>query len=362
MRIAVDATPVLGQPTGIGSFVQQHLRRLGAITDLDVTGFGVTLRGRSKLRQQMAPGVTPKNLSYPAALVRNVWQRIDWPRLNGFDVVHGTNYVVPPSNAAFEVVSVHDMTPWRFPDLVTPDTARYPALVNRALNRGAMVHTISQFVADEVMDEYGIGPDRVRTVHLAFDRAAPGSARRGQSLAGGADYILAIGTIEPRKDYPGLVAAFAELRSVHPNLRLAVAGRNGWGSDAFESARNEASVRGAIQQLGYVTLEQKADLLAGARCLVFPSLYEGFGIPPLEAMAAGVPVVSTNVGSIPEVLGEAAVLVPPGEPEALAAALEAVLGDDARSAGLVEAGFKQCSKYSWDSTTAGLVDLYRSGV
>ncbi len=156
--------------------------------------------------------------------------------------------------------------------------------------------------------------------------AGPGTdAVAGRQLAGADRYLLAVGTVEPRKDLPLLVDAFDLLESGssgEPGLRLVIAGPDGWGADALTSAIARSPVRDRIVRLGWVSDDQRVALLRGAAAMVFPSVYEGFGLPPLDAMATGTPVVATAAGAVPEVVGDAAVLVPPGDADALAEAIQ----------------------------------------
>ncbi|HLG91738.1 MAG TPA: glycosyltransferase family 1 protein, partial [Acidimicrobiales bacterium] len=172
-------------------------------------------------------------------------------------------------------------------------------------------------------------------------------------------YVLSLGTLEPRKDVPGLLAAFERLAGSHPGLRLVVAGPDGWGTAAFEQALGRSPFADRVVRLGYLGQAERAGLLRGAAVFAYPSVYEGFGLPPLEAMAVGVPVVCTRAGALPEVVGQAALLVEPGDPEALAGAIACLLDDQAARARLIEAGRRRAAEFSWGSCAAGLEALYR---
>jgi len=369
LRVAVDATPLLGRPTGIGVFVSGLLgglvgRPSEAVPALEVTAYALSLRGWRGLGEVVPPGVGVRRGTLPAGLGLRLWPRVTAPRFEWFagraDVVHGTGFLVPPTSAA-AVVTVHDLTPWRYPEMVDATSARYPAAVRAALARGALVHTSSRFVAAEVVEELGVDPDRVVAVALGAPAASQGDPARGRALAGGPRYVLALGTIEPRKGLDELVAAFGLLAEDDPELRLVLAGPDGWGAAAVDTAASAlaAGARLRIHRPGWVTAAQRDDLLAGAAVLAYPSRYEGFGLPPLEAMAAGVPVVATRGGALPEVLGRAAALVPVGDVEALAGALSRVLAlEGAARALVVEAGRARVASYSWSSCAEGLAGIY----
>lgn len=364
LRVAVDATPLLGRRTGVGNFTAALLERLAAREDVALTAYGVTWRGRRELAAALPAPVRPCRRPMAARPLRWAWGRLDLPPIEWWagavDVVHGTNFVVPPTSRAEGVVTVHDLTPLHFPELCDAASLAYPALLRRALARGAWVHAVSTFVANEVVDHLGADPERVVAIHSGVPRVQQADPGVGRGLAGAPRYVLALGTVEPRKDLPGLVHAFDDaLAPGRVDLRLVLAGPDGWGSEALAEAVDGARHRDRIVRLGWVTADQRAALLAGASVLAYPSRYEGFGFPPLEAMASGVPVVATIAGALPEVLGDAALLVPVGDVDALAEALAKLLDDSQLRATRIEAGLRQVAAYDWDRTAAAMVELYR---
>ncbi|MDP9006390.1 MAG: glycosyltransferase family 4 protein [Actinomycetota bacterium] len=363
MRIAVDATPLLGARTGVGAFVAGLLGALADRTDADVTAFGVTWRGRARLGGLVPAGVATCPRPMAARPLRWAWQRGAVPPIEWWtgpvDVVHGTNFLVPPARRAAAVVTVHDLTCLHFPELCDAATLAYPALLRAAIGRGAVVHAVSRFVADEVVEHLGADPSRVGVAYSGVPDVGDGDAARGRRLAGSRRYVLALGTVEPRKDLPLLVHSFDALARERPDLRLVLAGPDGWGAEALTLALAGAHHRRRVVRLGWVHEADRAALLAGATVLAYPSRYEGFGFPPLEAMAAGVPVVATAAGALPEVVGDGAALVPVGDGDALAGALASVLDDDERREALVAAGRRRVSRYRWDRCAEGLMALYR---
>ena len=362
LRVALDGTPLLGARTGIGEVVAGLASELGTRPDLEVVAYGLTWRGRNQLDAAVPPGVRAATARIPARLVRAGWMRFDRPRVEHWtgsvDVVHATNYVAPPSRAPI-VLSVYDLTFVRFPELCTDDVLQYPTLIRRALARGAIVHTTSDFVADEVREVFDLTPERVVRVYPGIPSAAAGDADEGRRIAAADRYVLALGTIEPRKNYPVLVEAFDRLAATDPNIHLVVAGGDGWGRDAFRDACARARHGSRIRALGYVPASSRRDLLAGAELLAYPSRYEGFGVPPLEAMAAGVPVVAASTGAIPEVAGDAALLVDPDDPDALAESLRRALEDPELRRALVTRGRSRIGHFSWSAMADEMIALYR---
>lgn len=360
-RVALDLTPLLGPVTGVGRLVEELVAGLAPRDDVDLRGYALTWRGRSRLAE-VAPGV-PAGRALPARPCRILWSRFDVPSIGlatgPVDVVHGPNFVVPPGGGAAELVTVHDLTAWHHPELVHASSRAYPRLLDRARRRGAHVHVVSHFVAGEVAG-LGVPPERIHVVPNGVTPPPAGDAERGRALAGGAArYVLAVGTVEPRKDYPGLVRALSQLAGSHPDVVLVIAGAEGWGSEALDRAVAETATADRVRRLGYVSAPQRADLLAGAALLAYPSVYEGFGLVPLEAMAAGVPVVTTAAGAIPEVVGDAAELCPVGDPAALAAAVARLLDDPDRAAELVRRGLRRVPDFAWSRTVDDLAALYR---
>ncbi len=369
--MAFDVLALAGEMTGVGRFCAGLAGALVGREDVELCGYAVARHAPSDTAAAAgALGLTVRTWRAPTRLANAVWARADLPPIEWLvgrvDVVHGTNYVVPPASHAGRVVTVYDLTAIRYPQLCAPSSLAYPRLVARAVRHGAMVHVLSSFVRDELVELLGVERDRVRVVPAGL--GVPGRhvpASRRVSVGGrerSAPYVLALGAVEPRKDLPTLVRAFAELARAHGDLELVVAGPDGWGGPAFEAAVAACGVAHKVVRVGYLPEGERQSLLDGAAVLAYPSLYEGFGFPPLEAMAAGVPVVATAAGAVPEVVGDAAELVAPGDHVAMAAALARVLDDAGLRARLVEAGRVRASSFTWESAAVSMIDLYGAAV
>ncbi len=396
LRVAVDATPLLGAtPTGVGAFCAGLLAGLATRPGLAVSAFAVSWRRRRALTPALPTGVTARQRPMPARPLHALWRRSDRPRLEWFvgstDVVHGTNFVVPPTGAA-SVLTVHDLAVIRFPELCDPATLVFPELIRRALRRGAWIHTPSAFVAGEVVELLGADPERVRAVHSGTPATRVGAkvaaggggagpprhaALRAGTIVGPAArtterppvlppgatrFVLSVGTAEPRKDLPGLVRAFDLVAADHPDVALVLAGPSGWGADQLNTAVRTARFGERIVRTGWLDDAALDALRRSATLLAFPSVYEGFGFPPLEAMAAGVPVVATAAGALPEVLGDAAELVPVGDADALAAAMARLLDSADLRATMAARGLDRAAGFTWEACAAGLADLYHDAV
>ena len=368
LSVGFDATPLLGRPTGVGAFCAGALSGLAARDDLAVSAFAVSWRRRQGIAPRVPHGVGSTQRPMPARPLHAAWAHSSLPPIEWFvgarDVIHGSNFVVPPTRSAARVVTVHDLTVVRFPELCDAPTLAFPALIRRAVAEGAWIHTPSQFVADEVVAEFAVDPSRVRAVHHGVPPLdTSGGGIGGPALPDGCDrYVLAVGTIEPRKDYPLLVRSFDEVAAAHPGVALVIVGSEGWGAQAFDEAVAGASARERIVRPGYLDDAGLASALQGAAVLAYPSRYEGFGFPPLQAMAAGVPVVATAAGAIPEVVGDGAWLVPPGDRDGLAQRLGDALDGGVSVDALVERGRSRAAGFSWARCADGLAGLYRDAV
>lgn len=369
IRIAIDCTPLLGTTTGVGAFVRGVVPRLAADPEIELTGYALSARRGRRLREQLPAGCDAIRAPMAARPLLAAWSRANAPAIEWWtgpvDLVHGTNFVVPPARNAAQVVTVHDLTFVHHPQLAVPASRRYERLIRRALRRGAYVHTDSAFVRDEVIDAFGVEPERVSAIPLGVPEIPPlalASPKQGRDLAGFERYVLALGTIEPRKDYPTLISAFDLVADEDPEIALVIAGADGWGVDQFNAAWHVSRHCARIVRLGYVSDDQRASLLRGASLFASSSIYEGFGFPVLEAMATNVPVVATRAGSIPEVTGDAAALVSAQDPGALASEMKRVLQDEETAKAMRQAGLARVEQFDWDDCSSQLAGLYRRAV
>lgn len=312
MRIALDCTPLLGQRTGIGHYTANLLTELvpfAAGDSLVATAF--TFRGRDQLADAVPAGVEVAARPAPARALRTMWSHgtlppVEW--LTGrIDLFHATNFVLPPTRRARGVLTVHDLAYLKYPQTVSSASLAYRQLVPAGLRRARVVCTPSRAVATQLQDAYGLAEDAIAVTPLGVDaawhRATPPDedwrARHGL----GSDYILAVGTIEPRKNLALLVAAYRKLLQTRADIPpLVLAGGSGWGAALDLHGIPEDR----LVMPGHLPIDDLRTLVAGASVLVFPSLDEGFGLPPLEALACGVPVVASDLPVTREVLADQA--------------------------------------------------------
>jgi glycosyltransferase involved in cell wall biosynthesis len=369
LDVALDVTPLIGARSGVGHFVAEILDAMQGAPGMQLIPYALSFRARGggiPGLSRPAPGPSPlppgtRQLPFPASAAIAAWGRMDQPSAERWlapaEVVHGTNFVVPPVRGAAAVVTVHDLTFARFPEMVTAEVRRMVPALRRAVERGAWVHTPTQFGATEAKEI--LGTDRVVAVPHGVPRIALPPTPLG-GLVGDSQFILAMGTLEPRKNIPRLVAAFGPVAAAHPGLQLLLAGADGPAKPAVLAARSALppGIQKRVHIAGYVDERLRAPLLSRASVCAYPSLYEGFGFPLIEAMAAGTPVVAGNAGAIPEVAGDGAVLVDPSDVDAIAEGLTRVLDDPALAESLIRSGRRQAAGYSWRRAAEGLTDLY----
>jgi glycosyltransferase involved in cell wall biosynthesis len=372
MRVGLDATPLLGPRTGVGRYVAGLVE---AMTELpggepdEIVLVPFTWRGTADLAL-VAPDarqVRRRRRRLPMRLLQAAWAALPFPPVEWLagqvDVFHATNFVAPPARRAATVVTVHDLTYLRYPEMVTAASARFRDLVPRALGRGATVCTPTAAVGAEVADAYRLPPERLVVTPLgvgpAWRTAAPADPAWLAANGLPERYLLFVGNREPRKNLPTLLAAYRELLADPPANPggvppLVLVGPAGWG-EALDLAGLPAE---AVRTPGYLPEDDLARVVTGAAALVFPSWYEGFGLPALEALACGTPVVATALPALREVLGDQAELVPPGDAAAMAAALAKVLGDPggepARAARRARA-----AAFTWAACAQATLSAYR---
>lgn len=296
-----------------------------------------------------------------------LWTPWAWPRMlrrQRADVAHA-QHLVPPYSPCPTVVTIHDVSFLRHPEWFPPRQVRIMRwLIPLSARRATRVHTGSHHAATEIAELCRVPRERIVVIpDAAAEEFTPGDVEEARARVFAAyglrdPYLLAVGLIQPRKNLPRLVEAFAQLAPRYPELTLAIAGRVGWREEELHRRLDASGLRQRVALVGAVGQQDLVALYRGARVMVYPSLYEGFGLPPLEAMACGTPVVASNTTSLPEVVGDAGLLVDPTSSEGIAAAIARVLDDPDLAADLSARGLQRAWLFSWRRSAQEHLALY----
>ena len=342
MRIAIDADVLGRRRTGDETYVAALLHELAPIADREEL-FATTRRpdlvpaGVRAVRVPTGNSVLRMGIALPRAL-----RRIR-PAVAHF------LYAIPPLYRGRAVVTVHDISFEHFPDVMgRRDRLLFRTQVPRSVRRADKVLTGSDWTKRDLVEHYGIAEEKVVVTPYGV-----GEAFTPEGPRPGGQYVLFVGALQPRKDPLTAIEAFTRLNG---DLRLVLVGPEKLGMQEIERALARPTLAGRVERREYASEPELAGLYRGASALIFPSRYEGFGLPVLEAMASGTPVVATTAGAIPEVAGDAAILVEPGDPEALAEGIRQALEQRER---LVAAGLERAKRFSWAETARRTLEVYR---
>lgn len=365
MRFGLDGIPLREKKSGIGHYTLELARALAAIAPEHE--FEVVSPGPVSSFEPSAP-----NLHFTDAHARGVKRRYWWPiglplycRRASFALFHGTNFDLPYWAGCPTVLTIHDLSLLLFPEthekrLVRRAQRRLPLMVRKA----TAIITPSETVKGEVCRHLGVNDDKVFAIPEAaraafYPVASSETEPVRQRLGVGPEFILFVGTVEPRKNLMTLVRAFERIVKTHARVQLVIAGQEGWLSSELMTYLDASEIRDRVVFTGHLSDDDLRALYSSCRVFVYPSLYEGFGLPLLEAMVCGAPVVTSNVGSIVETVGDAARLVSPTDADELAHAFTTLLDDAREREHLSALGIAHAKKFSWERTAAATWDLYQ---
>ena len=368
VRVCLDIQAGVAQRAGVGRYTKslvEHLAPLAGPDELRL--FHFNFRRRSDAFP--APGATWRTVRWcPGRFAQQAWKRFQWPPFDWFsgpaDVFHFPNFIIPPLHRGKAVVTIHDLAFLQFPE-TTEDRNRafLEARIADTAARADAIIAVSECIAREIRTTLGVPQSRVAAIHsgLFLPVGAPSATDVQETKSAlGLDrpYLLTVGTLEPRKNIPFLVEVFEHVKGF--DGELVIAGRLGWKVEPILERIRASPAAARIRHLPDVDDRNLRGLYAGAELFVFPSLYEGFGFTPLEAMACGAPVLSSTGGSLPEVLGDAAELAEGFQADAWAYRIAALLNHAERRQILRDRGFRQATRYSWAEAARRTWEVYRS--
>ncbi len=372
--IGIDYTSAHEQSAGIGRLVRDLI---SALVDADRhTRYKLFVAGatKSQLLSPLGDNFRWKPTRVTPHWFARLWYKTRVPLpveafIGPVDLYHATDFTLPPTLPGTKtILTVHDLSYVRTPDVFPPVLKAYlDRAVPWSVKRADHIIADSQATKDDLTDTYGTPPDKI-TVLLSGVNPLLKPVANEEVIAGVLEhydippdvpYLFCIGTVQPRKNYARVMEALAALGPAYSDLHLIIAGGTGWLENPIFDKVEELNLAERVHFTGYVQDQEVPALYSGALCTVFTSLYEGFGFPVLESMACGTPVITSNVSSLPEVAGNAAIMVDPYDVEAIANALQQVLNDKGRQEQMVQAGFEQVKHFTWGKSARRLLQIYR---
>ncbi len=355
MRVAFDSTPERLSGAGVGTYARELRKGLSDRPDIVLLDAAHQATGRGDGPRRIAAGLAREGWFYPRGLERAAGQM-------HADLIHSPASVPAISRHIPLVVTIHDAIPWRNPEWFTrANSTQQRLFVTRTARHATRVITDSHASKVDLVEFVGLDPDRIDVIHLGvspeFSPALRDSEWLREKYGANGPIVLSVGTPEPRKNIVGSLEVFDRVRRAIPEATLLLVGDAGWRSEELDARLAKAG--SSVIRAGRLSFEDLTRTYASADCFLFPSLREGFGFPPLEAMASGLPVVCSNRPSLPEVVGAAALTADPNDFDRLAGSVVSTLEDTTRAAELRALGLAQSANFSWLRTVEQTIDSYR---
>jgi glycosyltransferase involved in cell wall biosynthesis len=361
VRILLDYRPALRQRTGVGEYVHELARALTASAPADETLTLFSASWRDRLSADAVPGARRIDRRWPVRVLNAAWHRLGWPpaeQVTGesFDVVHAAHPLLIPSRDAAQSITVHDLDFLDHPERTRAEIRRdYPALARSHARRADRIVVISRATARDVEQRLDVPASKISICYPG----GPDWAPRTSEPAAAEACLLFLGTLEPRKNLGVLLDAYERLIARVPAAPpLVLAGRVSDAAGDIVRRTKQGALTGRVVLTGYLPDDQRELWYRRAIAFVMPSHYEGFGMPVLEALTVGVPVVAADRGALPEVVGDAGRLVPPDDPEAIAAALSDLLTDPGQRDRLRAAGWAQARRFRWEDAARSVREAW----
>jgi len=369
-KIAIDYTPAYEQGGGIGRYVRDLVTALSLIDNQSDYRLFVSGASKNTLLDQVGHNFSWKPTRISPKWFARLWHRLKIPlpveQFTGrIDLYHATDFVLPPTlQSTKTLLTVHDLSFVRVPETASPSLKAYlDRVVPLSVKRADHILADSQATKDDLMELYGVTPEKITVLLTGVDKRFQPSnigelTMRSKYALSDRPYLFTIGTVQPRKNYARIIHSLAKLRAEGHDLDLVIAGGRGWLEDPIYQAIQETQMMDYVKLIGFADDEDIPTLYTQAKCVVFPSLYEGFGYPVLEGMACGTPVVTSNVSSLPEVAGDAALMVNPYDVDAITNAIRSIITDSELRKTLTERGFEQIKQFTWEKSARQLHQIY----
>jgi glycosyltransferase involved in cell wall biosynthesis len=372
LKVAIDVRTVTPVRSGVGNYVLhlfRGLRKVSPKQDFFLIGRGENLK--------VIDGDLPASMKHRTSIshenhpLGDLWEHFWLPNIlhsNQVKVMHGPATLAPLYHRDYAtVVTIHDLVAFLFPETIPRKYAMYMRwLIKRVVKRADRIISVSENTKYDLVTVLGADPDKITVVYEAAqpkfkpvdDPAKLEEVKRRYNID--SPFLYHVGNIEPRKNLVRLIKAFLLLRErIGRTAKLVISGQEGWLTKKLYTAFNSLDFKDDVIFTGYVPHEDLPILMNAAQAFVFPSLYEGFGLPALEAMQCGTPVITSNISSLPEIVGQAAILVDPQDEDSIANGMQRVLEDGALRQRLSSQGLKQAALFSWEKAASQTLDIYR---
>ncbi len=385
MKIGIDISQIVYEGTGVATYTRSLVEAMVKLAPEDKFFlFGSSLRNRRPLIEfikALGAGNVQKKFSFlPPKLLEFLWNGIHVLPIETFtgelDVFHSSDWLEPPTKKAKRITTIHDLLVFKYPETFVPRgghdiVANQKRKFHFVKNYSDLIIAVSETTKREAMEILKIPERKIRVIYEAADPIfyprKSAEIEEVKAKYGIGEYLLCVGTREPRKNLDRVIMAFAEMARVNEGLSLVIAGKYGWGQEneklkikSFDKAQDKSEkLDSKVKILGFVEKEDLPRLYSGAKAFVYPSLYEGFGLPILEAMACGCPTVTSNIGSMKEVAGGAAILAEPESSESLAGAISKILRSRNVQEELKIKGIKRAGEFSWEKAALQTLECYR---
>jgi glycosyltransferase involved in cell wall biosynthesis len=370
MRIGIDATALPPQPVGAGNYIIELVRALHTLDSQHEFIIFAQQHGRELIGSPARTGFEWIDLPDHSPVRRLIWEQIEFPNLlkkQRIDLLHSLHYTRPLRLACRSIVTIHDMTFFLFPHLHTrAKRIFFPAMIRYSARAADALIAISESTRQDAIRILGLPPGKITSVPLGVrpefrhvhDQTLKADVRARYHLP--EKFLLFVGLVEPRKNLPLLLKSYHRVVSQGTHLPLVIVGRNGWMYEQVLELIASLGLTEAVHLAGYVSPEDLPIVYNLADVFIYPSLYEGFGLPPLEALACGTPVITTAISSMPEHIGQAGLLIPPGDEDALTQAIIRLLNDRELKSRLAILGPQQAAQFTWTRTAHQTLQVYEN--
>ncbi|WP_252221735.1 MULTISPECIES: glycosyltransferase family 1 protein [unclassified Clostridium] len=372
MKVSIELQPCLKNKSGIGVYTYELTKRLQNFRDIKVEGSIFNFLNRNDISTDIQGLDIKKNICslFPYGIYRRIWSyapiKYNFLFRGNADIYQFFNFVIPSNISGKVITTIHDLTYILYPNTMdTSNRKRLEKDMKKTVNRADYIITISENSKSDIIKYLGIDENKIQVVYPGvgetykrmLDNYEIESVKKKYSIEN--EYILYLGTLEPRKNIETIIRAYNLFtQSNKNNIKLVLAGKKGWLYDDIFKLIKEFGIEDNVIFTDYVDDKDKPALYQGAKLFLFPSLYEGFGIPLVEAMASRTPVITSNSSSLPEVAGEAAIITAPLDYKEISKSIERVLNDSELREKMINEGVKQANKFSWDASAEKLKNIY----